>query len=85
MGTPDGVWRWSAVDLAAMTDAHHQDQQLAALPLVNHPVVAYPKPPQAFEFTLERRTGGRGVAEEVDGVNHPQPIGLGECGESLGG
>jgi hypothetical protein len=45
---------WSAVELAAMADAQHQDHQFAALPRVDHPVVAYPHAPHAFEFTLER-------------------------------
>jgi len=35
--------RWgglSAIDLAAMADAHHKNQQLVALPFVDHAVVA---------------------------------------------
>jgi hypothetical protein len=50
---------WSAVELAAMADAQHQDHQFAALPRVDHPVVAYPQAPHAFEFTLERRARSR--------------------------
>jgi len=32
----------SAVDLAAMADAHHQDHQSTALPFVDHAVVTHP-------------------------------------------
>ena len=35
---------------------------------------------QCFEITLEGRTGGRGVAEQVDHLNHPPPISLGDHG-----
>ena len=74
--TPDGVWGWSAVDLAAMTDANHQDQQLGALPFDNHAVVAHTQAPQPLEFPLEGRTGGRGVAEQVDRCEESRSIGL---------
>ena len=33
-----------------------------------------------FEITLEGRTGGRGVAEQVEHLNHPPPISLGDHG-----
>ena len=33
-----------------------------------------------FEFTLEGRAGGRGVAEQADRPNHPYPISLGDHG-----
>ena len=74
--TPDGVWGWSAVDLAAMTDANHQDQQLGALPFVNHAEVAHTQAPQTLEFPLEGRTGCRGVAEQIDGCDESRSIGL---------
>ena len=32
----------SAIDLTAMADAHHQDHQFAALPFVDHAVMAHP-------------------------------------------
>ena len=33
-----------------------------------------------FEFTLEGRAGYRGVAEQVDHINHPHAISLGDHG-----
>ena len=68
-----------------MADAHHQDHQFAALPFVDQAVVAHPQAAQSFKFTLECRTGSWGVAEQVDRLNHPQAIGLGDRGECLGG
>ena len=32
----------SAIDLTTMADAHHQDHQAAALPFVDHAVMAHP-------------------------------------------
>ncbi len=39
---PMGCSSASAIDLAAMAKAHHQDHQFAALPFVDHAVVAHP-------------------------------------------
>ena len=59
----------SAIDLATMAGVHHLDRQIAPLPFVNHAVVTHTQAPQSFEFTLEGRACGWGVAELVDGCD----------------
>ncbi len=59
-----------------MTDAHHQDHQFAALPFVDHAVVTHTQAPQSFEFTLEGRACGWGVAQQVDGCDESLLISL---------
>jgi hypothetical protein len=76
---PNGYRRnRSAIDLSAMPDPHHQDYQLAALPLVHHAIATNPQAPQTLEFAFESRPCSGSVAKEVDGGNDPHTIGLGE-------
>lgn len=51
-----------------MADAHHWDHQLTAQP---------------FKFTLEGRAWGWGVAEQIDGLNHPHPVSFRQRGQRL--
>jgi hypothetical protein len=52
--TPPGPQQ-SAIDLAAVANPHHQDHQLAALPLVDNAIGANPQTPQTLEFAFESR------------------------------
>jgi hypothetical protein len=40
-GTAAVVWWFSTVDLTAMADPHHQDQEFAALPFADNPELAH--------------------------------------------
>ena len=66
--------RWggfSAIDLAAMADAHHKNQQLAALPFVDHALQIQLAEPLRGLWRVE--TEGTSTGEELRWRPAPQP------------
>ena len=70
------------VDLTAMRHAQNQHRHFALAKLVDDPVVSLTHTPEAGEFPLQTRAGGRILCEAIDPLHNTTP---GDCIEPADG
>jgi len=68
----------------AVSNAHNQNHQVAALPLIDHAITANAQTPQPLELSLESRARCRRVTQQIDRLNQAFAIKLWQAGQGLG-